>query len=267
MSNCNYYKHIIGEPILSTFDGHPVMVGRFDATKSCFFKSVKPSDRFETHNAYGFDEPAVEELKKLGCLEIELQIVGGDRYQIDFHTFLKQARRIDWPKRGEHRFPARLYVPMSFWQMVQNEAVMPAVLEKLPEMEDRNPEGLPQVEEPVLDTLFDENSLRAVNLLVIGWQKIGGELNGYPRRSQATIHCDACSADFQSEVPRFDPCPNCGAPTGQMHCRCIDVVPIPPKRGYAVKKELLVVDSQEGPEEIEILEILAAGPAEDGVAA
>ena len=52
-----------------------------------------------------------------------------------------------------------------------------------------------------------------------------------------------------------------------MHCCCIDVLPITPKRKYAVRRELLVVDSQEGQEEIEILEILAASPTKDGVAA
>lgn len=267
MTVCNCNKLTTSKPIMSTFDGSPVVVGRFDEKSRSFLNIVKAADRFRTHDAYGFDEPALEELKKLGCLEIELQIAGGSRYRIDFPTFLKQARRIDWPKRGESRFPARLYVPMSFWQVVQDEAVMPAVMEKLPGIDEENPQGLPLVEEPVLGTLFDENSLRAVNLLVIGWQKIGGQINGYPRHFRATIHCDECSTEFESEVPRFEPCPKCGAPTGQMHCCCIDVLPITPKRKYAVRRELLVVDSQEGQEEIEILEILAASPTKDGVAA
>lgn len=267
MANYGYDKHTSSKPIMSTFDGSPVVVGRYNEESRSFLNIVKASDRFRTHDAYGFDEPAVEELKKWDCLEIELQITGGNRYRIDFQTFLKQARRIDWPKRGETRFPARLYVPMNFWQVVQDEPAMPAVMEEPSGMDDGNQEGLPKVEEPVLGTLFDENSLRAVNLLVIGWQKIGGQINGYPRHFRATIHCDECSTRFESEVPCFDPCPKCGAPTGQMHCCCIDVLPIAPKREYAVRRELLVVDSQEGQEEIEILEILAASPAKQGVAA
>ena len=94
---------------MSTFDGSPVVVGRYNEEYRSFLNIVKESDRFRTHDAYGFDEPAVEELKKLGCLEIELQITGGNRYRIDFQTFLKQARRIDWSKRDEPRFPARLF--------------------------------------------------------------------------------------------------------------------------------------------------------------
>ncbi len=265
MSNWNCQKHTTSKPIMSTFDGSPVVVGRYDEKSRSFLNIVKASDRFRTHDAYGFDEPAVEELKKLGCLEIELQIAGGNRHRIDFQTFLKQARRIDWPKRGETRFPARLYVPMSFWQVVQDEVEMPAVMEEPSGMDDGNQEGLPLVEEPVLATLFDENSLRAVNLLVIGWGGIGGEANGYPPRFRATIHCDQCSTMFESEVPHFDSCPNCGAPTRQMHCCCIDVLPIPPKRKYVLQKEHLIMDSKKEDESLEV--ILAARPVKEGVAA
>ena len=88
----------------------------------------------------------------MGCLEIELQITGGNRYRIDFETFLKQARRIDWTKRDKPRFPARLYVPMSFWQVVQdepvvNEAEVPSECDAL------------GIEEPVCDSLILETSL------------------------------------------------------------------------------------------------------------
>lgn len=152
MSNLNCEKHTTSQPIMSTFDGSPLVVGRFDEKSRSFLNIVKAVDRFRTHDAYGFDEPAVEELKKLGCLEIDLQIAGGSRYRIDFHTFLKQARRIDWPKRGETRFPARLYVPMSFWQVVEdepvaNEAEVPSECDAL------------GIEEPVWNSLIFENSL------------------------------------------------------------------------------------------------------------
>ncbi len=152
MSNWNCEKHTTSKPIMSTFDGSPLVVGRYDEKSHSFVNIAKASDRFRTHDAYGFDEPAVEELKKLGCLEIELQIAGGNRHRIDFQTFLKQARRIDWPKRGETRFPARLYVPMSFWQVVQeepvvNEAEVPSECDAL------------GIEEPVWDSLIFEASL------------------------------------------------------------------------------------------------------------
>ncbi len=157
MSNWNCQKHTTSKPIMSTFDGSPVVVGRYNEKSHSFLNIVKAADRFRTHDAYGFDEPAVEELKKLGCLEIELQIAGGNRHHIDFQTFLKQARRINWPKRDEPRFTARLYVPMSFWQVVQEEPAVPQVMEEPSGSDDRNQDGMPQVEEPVLDTLFDEN--------------------------------------------------------------------------------------------------------------
>ncbi len=48
---------------MSTFDGSPLVVGRFDEKSHSFLNIVKASDRFRTHDAYGFDEPAVEELK------------------------------------------------------------------------------------------------------------------------------------------------------------------------------------------------------------
>jgi hypothetical protein len=152
MTICNCKKLTTSKPIMSTFDGSPVVVGRYDEKSRSFLNIVKASDRFRTHDAYGFDEPAVEELKKLGCLEIELQITGGNRYRIDFQTFLKQARRIDWTKRDKPRFPARLYVPMSFWQVVQdepvvNEAEVPSECDAL------------EIEEPVWKSLILENSL------------------------------------------------------------------------------------------------------------
>jgi len=108
-----------GEPVMSTYQGRPVIVGHFNDERKSFFKAVKPGDLLKVCQAYGIDAEAIQELKGRGCREIVLQVKGGLKYKIGFQDFLNTARLIDWRAKGSNKFGARYYASLRFWQVVQ----------------------------------------------------------------------------------------------------------------------------------------------------
>jgi len=104
----------------------PAPGGTFDHRTKVYCKKLSSKAYFWPMKAFPVDKPVVDQLKALGCEKMFLVVTkeGGeiDRYSVDFRTFLEKAKTIDWPSKGDRRFPLRHYLDLGLWEKVEGRA-------------------------------------------------------------------------------------------------------------------------------------------------
>lgn len=109
--------------LLSSYNGMPAPGGTFDHKSRVYCKKLSAKAYFWPMKAFPVDKPIVEQLKSLGCEKMVLVVTKEDgeveKYTTNFSAFLRGAQAIDWPSRGDKRFPIRLYFPLSLWERAE----------------------------------------------------------------------------------------------------------------------------------------------------
>lgn len=112
--------------LLSTYNSLPAPGGTYDEGTRVYCKKLAAKSYFWPMKAFPVDKPIVEQLKARGCEKMVLVVVKDDgevdKYIVDFQTFLQGAKAIDWPARGDKRFPVRFYLPLNQWKKVEGRA-------------------------------------------------------------------------------------------------------------------------------------------------
>jgi|YNPMSStandDraft_2_1061718.scaffolds.fasta_scaffold07058_2 hypothetical protein len=90
--------------------------GVFDPDSRTFFKRLKPNHILRFPPAIALQTSVVEELQRLGCERIEVQMPDGDVLSVPFALFTRRARTLN---RG---FGAQLALPIALWHNRRMEA-------------------------------------------------------------------------------------------------------------------------------------------------
>ncbi len=101
----------------TTFDGRPAPGGVFDKPSCHFLKKCKKENagRHPRQDALGgIDESVVEQLRRLDCVAIWLELADGSRYRCPFEVFLANSFAVAWK---DARFSdRRLYLASHHWE-------------------------------------------------------------------------------------------------------------------------------------------------------
>jgi hypothetical protein len=112
--------------LLSSFNGMPAPGGTYDDKTKVYCKKLAAKAYFWPMKGFPVDKPIVDQLRELSCETMVLVVTKpeeeADMYMIDFETFLRDAKAIDWPGKGDRRFPVRLYLPLNVWQKIEGRA-------------------------------------------------------------------------------------------------------------------------------------------------
>lgn len=126
MTNSGCVNKTMKRMLLSRFNGMPAPGGTFDERTKVYCKKLAAKAYFWPMKGFPVDEPIVEQLKELGCETMVLVVTKydapTDMYTVDFQTFLQEAKAINWPNKGDKRFPVRWYLPLNRWQKVEGKA-------------------------------------------------------------------------------------------------------------------------------------------------
>lgn len=111
--------------LLSIYNGMPAPGGTYDDKTKVYCKKLAARAYFWPMKGFPVDKPIVEQLKARGCEKMVLVVVKddgeADRYVVSLQTFLQGAKAIDWPARGDKRFPVRFYLPLNLWEKVDGK--------------------------------------------------------------------------------------------------------------------------------------------------
>lgn len=110
--------------LMSSFNGKPAPGGVFSPITRTFCKRVGEKAFYWPEKAYPVDEPIVKKLKELECQTMLMVVIKKDdsceTFKVDFNTFLEKSTKINWPLRGDNRFPVRRYLSMDYWKCIEN---------------------------------------------------------------------------------------------------------------------------------------------------
>jgi len=110
--------------LMSSFNGKPAPGGIFDPATRIYCKRIGEKAYYWPEKAYPVDQPVVNKLQELECQTMLMVVVKKDNscetFQVNFNYFLKNSRKIDWPLRGDNRFPVRRYLSLSCWEKIEN---------------------------------------------------------------------------------------------------------------------------------------------------
>jgi len=116
---CKNYEST-NEMLMSSFNGRPAPGGIFEESTRIYRKQLPCRAFFWPLKSYPIDAPIVEQLKNLGCEMLVLEVIKNDgcseRYSVKFDVFLEKSTLVDWPQKGDPRFPVRRYLPLEFWE-------------------------------------------------------------------------------------------------------------------------------------------------------
>lgn len=109
----------INQMLMSSFNGRPAPGGIFEESTKTFRKQLPSRAFYWPLRAYPIDEPIVQQLRNLQCETVALDVIDSDgcaeSYSVKFDVFLEKSKLVDWPSKGDPRFPVRRYLALEFW--------------------------------------------------------------------------------------------------------------------------------------------------------